>query len=44
VRRERLQLTDVAPSEHCVFGFKRRDEAVHDVGNITPPFLLAAAV
>jgi hypothetical protein len=35
---------DVAAPEHCVFGFKRRDEAVYDVGNFAPPFLLAAAV
>src|SRR5262249_53222839 len=44
VRRQRLQLMDVAASEHCVFGFKRRDEAVYDVGNFAPPFLLAAGV
>ena len=44
VRRQRLQLTDVAPSEHCVFGFQRRDKAGHDVSNVAPPFLLAAAV
>ena len=34
---------DVASSEHCVFGFQRRDEAGHHIGNIAPPFLLAAA-
>src|SRR3974390_2884319 len=33
---------DVTSSEHCVFGLQRRDEAGHDVGNIAPPFLLAA--
>src|SRR5262249_29010784 len=44
VRRQRLQLTDVASSEHRVFWFKRRDESGDDVGNITPTFLLAAAV
>jgi hypothetical protein len=35
---------DVAPSERYVFGSKRRDEAVRDVGNIAPPFLLTTAI
>jgi hypothetical protein len=43
VRRQRLQLLDVSSSKHCVFGFKRRDEAIHDVSNVAPPLLLAAA-
>src|SRR5262245_24005034 len=44
MRRQGLELLDVASSEHRVVGFERRNESCHDVGNITPPFLLAMAL
>src|SRR5262249_20354611 len=44
VRRQRLQLTDVASTDHDGIGLERGKEACHNVGNVAPPFLLAAAV
>src|ERR1700730_9358455 len=38
-RRQRFELLDVASPEHRVVGLERRNEASHDVGNVTTPFL-----
>src|SRR3984893_2257079 len=43
MRRARVELLDVASPQHCSVGLQGRDEACHDVGNVTLPFLLAVA-
>ena len=43
MRRQRFELPDVAAPDHGIVGLQRGDEACHDVGNVTPPFLLAVA-
>src|SRR6202035_5371036 len=43
-RRQRFELLDVASPEHRVVGLQSRNQASHDVGNVTPPFLLAVAL
>src|SRR5262249_57208984 len=44
MRRQRMELLDVAAPNHGFVGLKRGDEACHDVGNMTAPFLLAVAL
>ena len=44
MRRQRFELPDVASPDHRIIGLQRGDEAGHDVGNVTPPFLFAVAL
>src|SRR5262245_63700669 len=44
MRRQRIEFLDVAAPNHRIVGFERGDEAGHDVGNVTAPFLLAMAL
>src|SRR5262245_44425874 len=44
MRRQRSEFLDVASANHGIVGLERGDEARHDVGNVTPPLLLAVAV
>ena len=44
MRRQRIEFLDVAAPNHRVVGLERGDEAGHDVGNVTAPFLLAVAL
>src|SRR5262249_24991894 len=43
MRRQRMELFDVAAPNYRFVGLERGDEARHDVGNVTAPFLLAVA-
>src|SRR5262249_27769603 len=42
--RQRMELLDVAAPNHGFVGLERGDEALHDVGNLSAPFLLAVAL
>src|SRR6516225_9938607 len=44
MRRQRVEFPDVTAPNHRVVGLERGDEAGHDVGNVTAPFLLAVAL
>src|SRR5262249_6496082 len=44
MRRQRMELFDVAAPNRGSVGLERGDEAGHDVGNVTAPFLLAVAL
>src|SRR5262245_62492583 len=44
MRRQRMQFLDVASPNHSFVGLERGDEALHDVGNVSAPFLLAVAL
>src|SRR5262249_4753985 len=44
MRRQRMELFDVAAPNYRFVGLERGDEARHDVGNVTAPFLLAVAL
>src|SRR5215467_11774882 len=44
MRRQRMEFLDVAAPNHRIVGLERGDEACHDVGNVTAPFLLAVAL
>src|SRR5215469_5854188 len=43
MRRQHLELLDVAAADHGVVGLEGRDQALHDVGNVDAPLLLAMA-
>src|SRR5262249_26101073 len=44
MRRQPIEFPDVAAPNHRIVGLERGDEAGHDVGNVTAPFLLAVAL
>src|SRR5262249_19411045 len=44
MRRQRMEFLDVAAPNHGFVGLERGDEALHDVVNVTAPFLLAVAL
>src|SRR5262249_55623007 len=41
MRRQRLELLDVASPDHGLVGLERRDQAFDHVGNVATPLLLA---